>query len=1046
MGRLFARELFVRAGTVISRQWEHNRIAALYELSGGGDQVLVATAEALLQKTSPPRLLREAAIRLEVGKRYDPAALALRLTEAGYSRADQVEGVGQFALRGGILDVFSPLMAEPVRCEFFDDEVDSLGSFDIISQRRTKNLESALLLPAVELLPGAEKAAVFEYFPANALLCLSEAGRVGERVKNVLWQAREDTESLLAAGEPEGDLTALLLSQSEWQEQLERFAVCMLESLPTSRYPLPPRTLLSINAKQLSAYGGSIETAAGDLEHYRESGYRTVLLCGNAPRARNLQRMLFERDIPAALDLACGEMPGPGEVRVCVGALSAGAEYPQVSLAVLTEGQLTAATSGKQPARRSQKGSRQKLLSYTDLAVGDLVVHAAHGVGRFDGIRKMPVDGVEKDYILISYAGGDSLYVPATGLDQVSKYIGGTGLGSDGESRPVKLNKLGGTDWHKQKTKAKAAAKDLAKGLIALYAERQRRPGFAFSPDSPWQLEFEEAFDYAETDDQLRCIAEIKKDMEKPVPMDRLLCGDVGYGKTEVALRAVMKCILDGKQAAILAPTTVLAQQHFTTACNRFRSFPVEIRVLSRFQTAAQTRQILYDLQTGKVDLLIGTHKLLQKSVVFKDLGLLVVDEEQRFGVSHKEKLKEMSKQVDVLTLSATPIPRTLNMALSGIRDMSTLEEPPQNRQPVQTYVVEHDWRMIGDAMRREVDRGGQVYYLHNRVESIDSVAAQIQRLVGEDARVVTGHGRMDEKQLSSVMQQMVEGEAQVLVCTTIIETGIDIANVNTLVIEDADKMGLAQLHQIRGRIGRSSRRAYAYMTYRPGKILSEIASKRLTAIKEYVEFGSGFKIAMRDLEIRGAGNLLGPEQSGYMMSVGYDIYLQLLEDAVLEEKGEKKKVTECSADLAVSANIPSNYVPSNQQRMDLYRRIAAIRGQEDASDLLDELMDRYGDPPKTVYALLDVAMLRASAARAGICDISQHERQIKFVLSDFSAEAIAALVTGAKYRRRLVVNAGEIPSLTLTLQPKEKVLETSLAMVEDLLLAIESGAGKGEE
>ena len=1046
VGRLFARELFVRAGTVISRQWEHNRIAALYELSGGGDQVLVATAEALLQKTSPPRLLREAAIRLEVGKRYDPAALALRLTEAGYSRADQVEGVGQFALRGGILDVFSPLMAEPVRCEFFDDEVDSLGSFDIISQRRTKNLESALLLPAVELLPGAEKAAVFEYFPANALLCLSEAGRVGERVKNVLWQAREDTESLLAAGEPEGDLTALLLSQSEWQEQLDRFAVCMLESLPTSRYPLPPRTLLSINAKQLSAYGGSIETAAGDLEHYRESGYRTVLLCGNAPRARNLQRMLFERDIPAALDLACGEMPGPGEVRVCVGALSAGAEYPQVSLAVLTEGQLTAATSGKQPARRSQKGSRQKLLSYTDLAVGDLVVHAAHGVGRFDGIRKMPVDGVEKDYILISYAGGDSLYVPATGLDQVSKYIGGTGLGSDGESRPVKLNKLGGTDWHKQKTKAKAAAKDLAKGLIALYAERQRRPGFAFSPDSPWQLEFEEAFDYAETDDQLRCIAEIKKDMEKPVPMDRLLCGDVGYGKTEVALRAVMKCILDGKQAAILAPTTVLAQQHFTTACNRFRSFPVEIRVLSRFQTAAQTRQILYDLQAGKVDLLIGTHKLLQKSVVFKDLGLLVVDEEQRFGVSHKEKLKEMSKQVDVLTLSATPIPRTLNMALSGIRDMSTLEEPPQNRQPVQTYVVEHDWRMIGDAMRREVDRGGQVYYLHNRVESIDSVAAQIQRLVGEDARVVTGHGRMDEKQLSSVMQQMVEGEAQVLVCTTIIETGIDIANVNTLVIEDADKMGLAQLHQIRGRIGRSSRRAYAYMTYRPGKILSEIASKRLTAIKEYVEFGSGFKIAMRDLEIRGAGNLLGPEQSGYMMSVGYDIYLQLLEDAVLEEKGEKKKVTECSADLAVSANIPSNYVPSNQQRMDLYRRIAAIRGQEDASDLLDELMDRYGDPPKTVYALLDVAMLRASAARAGICDISQHERQIKFVLSDFSAEAIAALVTGAKYRRRLVVNAGEIPSLTLTLQPKEKVLETSLAMVEDLLLAIESGEGKGEE
>ncbi|MBD5162594.1 MAG: transcription-repair coupling factor [Oscillibacter sp.] len=1040
--RFFARELFVRAGTVISRQWEHNRIAALYELAAGGTPVIVATAEAMLQKTSPPQRLREAVLTLEAGGRYAPEDLSRHLVSAGYTRADQVEGVGQFALRGGILDVFSPLMDEPVRCEFFDDEIDSLGSFDILTQRRTKNLSSARLLPAAELLPDAERTSVFRYLPSHALLCLSEAGRVGERVKNLLWQAREDTESLLAAGEKDGDLTALLLGQSEWLEELERFAVCMLEALPTSRYPLPPRTLLSVSAKQLSAYGGSIETAAADIAHYRAAGYAALLLCGNAARAKSMQRMLLERDISAALDLACGEMPGPGEARIAVGALSAGAEYPQISLAVLTEGQLTAPTSGRASARREKKDNRQKILSYTDLSVGDLVVHTHHGVGRFEGIRKMPVDGVEKDYIKIVYAGGDSLYVPATGLDQVSKYIGGGGLGSDGEVHAARLNKLGGADWHKQKSKAKAAARDLAKGLIALYAERQRRPGFAFSPDSPWQQEFEEAFDYAETEDQLRCIAEIKKDMEKPVPMDRLLCGDVGYGKTEVALRAVMKCVLDGKQAAILAPTTVLAQQHFATACNRFRSFPVEIRVLSRFQTPGQVRQILTDLRSGRVDLLIGTHKLIQKDVAaaFKDLGLLVVDEEQRFGVSHKEKLKEMSKQVDVLTLSATPIPRTLNMALSGIRDMSTLEEPPQNRQPVQTYVIEHDWSIIADAMRREIGRGGQVYYLHNRVESIDSTAAQIRRLVGEEVRVVVGHGRMDEKQLSSVMQQMVEGEAQIMVCTTIIETGIDIANVNTLIIEDADKMGLAQLHQIRGRIGRSARRAYAYMTYRPGKILSEIASKRLTAIREYVEFGSGFKIAMRDLEIRGAGNLLGPEQSGYMMTVGYDMYLQLLEDAVLEEKGEKKKqIVECSADLAVSANIPSGYVSSNQQRMDLYRRIAAIRSQEDSSDLLDELMDRYGDPPKPVYALLDVALLRAGASRVGISDISQKERQVKLVIADFDAEAIAALVTSAKYRRRLVVNAGEVPALTLTLQPREPVLETTLALVEDLRLTRES-------
>ena len=1041
--RLYARELFIRPGAVASRQWEMARIGALYALAKGEGRLVVCTAEGLLQKTAPAQQLLDSALTLEIGGRWDLSELPLRLVAAGYTRCDQVEGVGQFALRGGILDVFSPLMEEPVRCEFFDDEIDSLGSFDTTTQRRTKNLDSALVLPAAELPGDTPPASAFNCLPADALICLCETSRITERVKNVLFQAKEDTESLLAAGEPNGDLMRLLLSQNEWLSQLERFSVCMMEALPTSRYPLNPRTLLTISAKQLSAYGGSLDAAAGDLEHYRSAGFAALLLCGNPTRAKNLQRMLQERDIPAALDFDGKALPQPGEVRLTVGALSAGAEYPQLSLAILTEGQLTAAASGKAPARRAvKKDSRQKLLSYTDLTPGDLVVHAHHGIGRFEGMRKMPVDGVEKDYIKIAYAGGDSLYVPATQLDLVSKYIGG---GGEDSQRPAKLNKLGGADWTKQKARAKAAAKDLAKGLIALYAERQRRPGFAFSPDSPWQREFEESFDYAETDDQLRCIEEIKKDMERPVPMDRLLCGDVGYGKTEVALRAVMKCVLDGKQAAILVPTTVLAQQHFNTAVNRFRSFPVEIRVLSRFQTPGQARQILSDLRTGRIDLLIGTHKLLQKDIQFKDLGLLIVDEEQRFGVSHKEKLKEMARQVDVLTLSATPIPRTLNMALSGIRDMSTLEEPPHNRQPVQTYVVEHSWPMLADAMRREIDRGGQVYYLHNRVESIDLTASRIQKLLGEDVKVVVGHGKMSEQQLSSVMEQMVEGEAQVLVCTTIIETGIDIANVNTLIIEDADKMGLSQLHQLRGRIGRSARRAYAYLTYRPGKVLTEIAAKRLTAIKEYVEFGSGFKIAMRDLEIRGAGNLLGPEQSGYMMSVGYDMYLQLLEDAVLEEQGGKKAVaTECAADLTVNANIPDRYVPSAEQRMDLYRRIAAIRSQEDAADLIDELMDRYGDPPKSVYILLDVALLRSSAARAGISDISQRGDKLRFLIADFAVEAIAKVCAMPKYRQRLNLAAGEKPALTLTLRPKEPVLEAALTLVEDLSLAAgEPGAEK---
>ena len=679
--KLFARELFVRAGTVISRQWEMARIATLYDLCRDSASPVICTAEGLLQKTSPRERMADAAVTLTLGERYDLAELPVKLVAAGYSRCEQVEGIGQFALRGGILDVFSPLMDEPVRCEFFDDEIDSLGTFDTVTQRRTKNIDSAFLLPAQELLPDAEPTSCFDYFPQDVLICMSESMRVAERVKSVLFQSREDTESLLAAGEKDGDLTRLLLSQSEWEEELTQYPVCMMEALPTSRYPLKPRTLLAINAKQLSAYGGNLDAAANDLTHYLAAKFSVVLLCGNQTRCRNMQRILEDRGIRAALDFSLSEMPRAGEVRIVEGALSAGAEYPQLSLVILTEGQLTAITAGKRTASKSaKKDNRQKLLSYTDLTPGDLVVHTHHGIGRFEGMRKMPVDGVEKDYIKIAYAAGDSLYVPATQLDLVSKYIG---AGGDDDSRPMKLNKLGGTEWKKQKSRAKAAAKDLAKGLIALYAERQRRPGFAFSPDSPWQKEFEDAFDYAETEDQLKSIEEIKKDMERPTPMDRLLCGDVGYGKTEVALRAVMKCILDGKQAAILVPTTVLAQQHFTTAVNRFRSFPVEIRVLSRFQTPGQVRQILYDLSVGKVDLLIGTHKLLQKSVQFKDLGLLIIDEEQRFGVTHKEKLKEMSKQVDVLTLSATPIPRTLNMALSGLRDMSTLEEPPSNRQSV---------------------------------------------------------------------------------------------------------------------------------------------------------------------------------------------------------------------------------------------------------------------------------------------------------------------------------------------------------------------------
>ena len=1088
---LLGREWQFRPGAVGSRDWERSRLAALYALARGEASAVVATVDAVCARTLPPELLRSLAVTLTAGGQAELRQLTERLLSAGYTRCDQVEGVGQFALRGGILDVFSPLMDQPVRCEFFDDEIDSMGTFDPATQRRTRNVDTALILPAAEVLPhcaegglpglaeqlssladrlarrqkteqivqtlreDAERlrggaapsapdrylAAIYpeistgmDYLPADAAVFLSESGRVDERMKNAALQLKQDTEALLTAGLLAGDHARLALTPEELYAALEAFPVIMADSLPTSRHPLRPRGLVTMNAKQLSSYGGSLETAVTDLEHYRHSGSAVLVLCGGETRARNLQRLLEERGVPAALDLAGAAMPAAGEVRLTVGALSAGSEWPSLKLAVLTEGQLSAPAMRKRQ-RVKKDSNRQKLQSYTDLSPGDLVVHEHHGVGRFAGIQRMPVDGVEKDYIKIDYAGGDCLYVPVTQLDLVSKYIGG---GEDTEH--TRLNKLGGTDWTRQKTRAKKAAKDLAKGLIALYAERQKRPGFAFSPDSPWQREFEESFPYAETEDQLRCVSEIKADMERPRPMDRLLCGDVGYGKTEVALRAVMKCILDGKQAAILVPTTVLAQQHYATAVSRFRDFPVKIEVLSRFTTAREQKRILGALRAGGVDLLIGTHKLLQKSVEFHDLGLLVIDEEQRFGVTHKERLKEMSRQVDVLTLSATPIPRTLNMALSGLRDMSTLEEPPADRQPVQTYVLEHDWAIIEDAVRRELGRGGQVYYLHNRVESIDSTAARLQKLLGPEARIVTGHGKMSEQELSSVMQAMVDGEADILVCTTIIETGIDIPNVNTLIIEDADNMGLAQLHQIRGRIGRSARRAYAYLTYRRGKVLQETAAKRLAAIREYVEFGSGFKIAMRDLEIRGAGNLLGPEQSGYLMSVGYDLYLKLLEEAVLEERGEERRIeTECAADLTVNAHIPDRYVPSPEQRMDLYRRIAAIRTDEDASDLLDEMLDRYGEAPRSVLALLDVALLRAAAAVAGVCDISQKGSLLRFQLGIFRPEALVAVCGLAKYRQRLTLAAGEVPALTLKLRPGEDVLEAARTLVEDLKLASEA-------
>ena len=1080
-----SRELTLYDSAVVSRAWEQKRLRQLYDLHRGATKLQIMTWESLSQRTMPPQVLMNAAFTLEVGKEYDLNDLTARLTAAGYSRCGMVEGPGQFALRGGIVDVFSPAADRPFRAEFFGDELDTMGYFDPDTQRRTENTDSVVILPVGETqprlhpegLPGLcadlqlliarqkrrkhlnetliktlekdlekyenslhnaasdrymalvypEFSCAANYIPENATLIICDQSSLKRTARSRTEEMGMQLDSLLQGGLLAGELCDYVCQWEDFCAQLKGRTTVYFDAFGGTSFPedCPPKLLLPMAAKQLPSYGGNLDTAAADLSHYQKMGFASLVLCGTRRRAELLQELLSSKGIKAYISIPLTQMPAAGQILLAEGTLPFGMEYPNSHLAVLTEGQLIARGEPKKKTKKSAT-NRQKLNSFTDLTPGDLVVHENYGIGRFVAMEQIKIDGAVKDYIKIAYQGTDTLFVPAMQLDLVSKYIGG-----GGEDTNVRLNKIGTDAWQKTKTKARKAAKDMAGELIQLYAARKRQEGFAFAADSPWQLEFEDNFPYPETDDQLRCIAEIKNDMESPTPMDRLLCGDVGFGKTEVALRAVMKAIMDGKQVAILVPTTVLAQQHYQTAIARFRGFPVNIDVLSRFRSAAEQKRTVQNLKTGGVDLIIGTHKLLQKSIEFKDLGLLIVDEEQRFGVSHKERLKELAKGVDVLTLSATPIPRTLNMALSGIRDMSTIEEPPADRYPVQTFVMEHNNAIIDDAIRREVERGGQVYYLHNRVDTIDQCAGALKRRI-PGLSVAVAHGQMGEDALSDIMHAMADGDIQVLVCTTIIETGLDIPNANTLIIENADRFGLSQLHQLRGRVGRSTRHAYAYFTYRPDKNLTEVAEKRLSAIRDFAEFGSGFKIAMRDLEIRGAGNLLGAEQSGHMMSVGYDMYLKLLDEAVLEEKGEAPKLPECTADLNVTANVDRDYVSRGEERMDLYRRMAAIRTQEDADDLLDEIIDRYGDPPKGVLNLIGIALLRAQAQQTGIQDIRQKSGDVLFTLHNLNFEAVSALCADPDYKARVqFVATAKLPTLRLKLSSGVDSLKQSSVFIE---------------
>ncbi len=968
-----------------------------------------------------------------MGDAADLKALTETLLTAGYKRCELVEGTGQFALRGGILDVFAPGTPAPVRIEFWGDEVDSISTFDLYSQRREENRDSIKILPAGETACSSEAlisqledylktaklsdkqsaslrrdidalacgvtfsldryisfictATPFDYIE-DPLIITSEIVSVRDRLKNISFQRNEDISSYLEEGFLSAGTANLYLDEADLLSYVSGGVI--LDNFVPSSVPFGLKELITFDFKRNSPWSGDLSVLKEDIHYNLSVGGTVVIAVGNERSAQVLDSDLNMAGFKTMYLKDVKGLPSRGAV-VTVGGLSSGFEIPELKFLFITHRYIQ---SDIKPAKKRNKNAYNSL---EELKFGDYVVHASHGIGIFDGINRITTGGVTKDYIKIKYAKGDILYVPVTQLDLVSRYIGGA------EEGTLRLNRLGGQEWQKTRRRVKSAVKDMAKQLTALYAKRMSVKGHAFSEDTDLQSDFERRFEYDETDDQLRCINEIKNDMERAVPMDRLLCGDVGFGKTEVALRAAFKCISEGKQCAVLVPTTILAWQHYNTILKRLGDFPLEIRMLSRFVSPKAQQKTINELRRGSVDLVVGTHRLISKDVQFKDLGLVIIDEEQRFGVAQKEKLKENYPAVDVLTLSATPIPRTLNMAMSGLRDLSSIDEAPGDRHPVQTYVLEHNNGVVLEAIRKELRRGGQVYYLHNRVDIIERVAYRLKEALPE-ANIAVAHGKMGEEELSDVWKRLIEHEIDILVCTTIIETGVDVPNANTLIIEDADRFGLSQLHQLRGRVGRSPRRAYAYFCYRQGKGLSEIATKRLSAIREYTEFGSGFKIAMRDLEIRGAGSILGGEQSGNMEAVGYDMYLKLLSDAMKEEKGETPEPeTECLVDLSISAHIPESYIESLPARLGIYRRIAEIKTNEDASDVIDELCVRFSDPPKAVMGLIDIALFRSRAAANGIYEINQIPGALQLKINEIKEEQVARLCDGLKGRVFLV-------------------------------------------
>ncbi len=1067
---------FVFYNVVSSREYDTARIMALSAVIENSKDAIICTPDAAMQYTMPRDVLDRSLFHVGAGEPMSVAELSEILVSDGYVRVDTVDGRGQYAVRGGIFDIFSPAMESPVRLEFFGDEVDSVFSFDIISQRRREKADEAVIVPAREVVvregdrPALEstieeliekapadskktlqheletvkngfelhnadkyisvlyeKQSLFDYYKNGvfAVFCIGENG-ISDRIKSAEFTLFENVGQLITNSLISGRDAEYSASRADFEAFLEKRGAFRLESLGYVK----EGEAFAFRTRAVPNYGGNPELLRDDVLAFRRAGMRIAVSVDNVIAMNNVKELLAENGIPSVVcdgDISPSTF-APGTPVVFISSLTEGFELTAAKFVFLSLSKPPVSGGRRGVARLSGKvkvkqSSKEKIMSYADLTPGDYVVHSVHGIGVYEGIENFKnYAGIRRDHIKLRYAGDDIIYLPCENIENISKYIG-----AHADDGTLKLSSIGGSEWNRTKSRVKAAAKDMAKELIELYAARLRRRGFAFPPDDDYQRQFESVFEYEETEAQLQAADEIKKDMERPVPMDRLLCGDVGFGKTEVALRAAFKAVESGKQVAVLVPTTILCMQHYLTISARMRDFPVKVAQLSRFSNTKEQAATLRALRRGETDIVVGTHRLLSDDVAFRDLGLLIIDEEQRFGVAHKEKLKRLATDVDVLTLTATPIPRTLNMAMSEIRDMSILDEAPGDRQPVQTYVLEYDEVILFDAVRRELARGGQVFWLHNNTETINTRAARIAQEF-PDATVAVGHGQMDKNVLSDVWQGLVDGHTDILVCTTIIETGVDVPNANTLIIERADRMGLSQLHQIRGRTGRSARKAYAYFTYPSGKALTEIAEKRLTAIRDYTEFGSGFKIALRDLELRGAGDVLGAKQHGHIESVGYDMYIKILNEAVLEETGKTvEPKTECTVDIKRDSYLPRDYISSDAHRVDIYKKIAAIENAEDLDDVAAELLDRYGDLPPSVETLMRISLCRALGSAADISRIEERDGSVFIYPEKFDAETV---IRFASEQGNIVIMPSKTP--TLRCRPPKNV--PLLGYLEELL------------